>query len=158
MTTTNSTLIYKCSEDDAPSSSLGQGKFLKQSDKMSSETSQFIQESLDGEIRDGNEKSAQVIVLDADHAQEQSRACLFDKEIDSICCIGAGYVGGPSSSVIAYKCPHIQVSVVDLSQERINAWNSDNLPIYEVRESLMSFESIIDFATARTRSILNLGC
>eukprot|EP00871_Galdieria_phlegrea_P002500 jgi/Galph1/3250/GphlegSOOS_G1908.1 len=50
-----------------------------------------------------------------------------------ICCIGAGYVGGPTMCVIAYKCPDIQVTVVDISQERIDAWNSPhvNLPIYE---------------------------
>ena len=55
----------------------------------------------------------------------------FDK-IENICCIGAGYVGGPSSAIIALKCPHIQVNVVDLSVDRINSWNSDNLPIFEV--------------------------
>ena len=52
--------------------------------------------------------------------------------VKSICCIGAGYVGGPTSSVIAWKCPNIKVTVVDKSVERINAWNSDNLPIFEV--------------------------
>jgi UDP-glucose 6-dehydrogenase len=52
--------------------------------------------------------------------------------IKTICCIGAGYVGGPTCSVIAFKCPHIQVHVVDISSERINAWNSSKLPIYEV--------------------------
>ncbi|CAH1238703.1 UGDH [Branchiostoma lanceolatum] len=51
--------------------------------------------------------------------------------IRKICCIGAGYVGGPTCSVIAYKCPDIQVTVVDLSQSRIDAWNSDQLPIFE---------------------------
>ncbi|WAQ99383.1 UGDH-like protein [Mya arenaria] len=51
--------------------------------------------------------------------------------VRNICCIGAGYVGGPSCSVIAYKCPDITVSVVDLSQQRIDQWNSDNLPIFE---------------------------
>ena len=56
----------------------------------------------------------------------------YFSEITSICCIGAGYVGGPTCSVIAHKCPHIQVNVVDISQERIDAWNSSNLPIYEV--------------------------
>ena len=56
----------------------------------------------------------------------------YFESIRNICCIGAGYVGGPSCSVIALKCPHIQVNVVDLSVERINAWNSDNLPIFEV--------------------------
>ncbi|KAL9225886.1 hypothetical protein vseg_001762 [Gypsophila vaccaria] len=48
-----------------------------------------------------------------------------------ICCIGAGYVGGPTMAVIALKCPEIEVAVVDISVPRINAWNSDQLPIYE---------------------------
>ncbi|KAJ3048493.1 UDP-glucose 6-dehydrogenase 1 [Rhizophlyctis rosea] len=48
-----------------------------------------------------------------------------------ICCIGAGYVGGPTCAVIAYKCPNVQVTIVDLNQARIDAWNSGNLPIYE---------------------------
>lgn len=55
-------------------------------------------------------------------------------EITKICCIGAGYVGGPTMAVIAQKCPHIQVTVVDLNTERIAAWNdenTDNIPIYE---------------------------
>ncbi|KAF0451238.1 nucleotide sugar dehydrogenase [Gigaspora margarita] len=39
--------------------------------------------------------------------------------------------GGPTCAVIAYKCPHIQVTIVDVNETRINAWNSDNLPIYE---------------------------
>lgn len=48
-----------------------------------------------------------------------------------ICCIGAGYVGGPTMAMIAAKCPDIRVDVVDLNEERIAAWNSDVLPIYE---------------------------
>lgn len=56
--------------------------------------------------------------------------------IKNICCIGAGYVGGPTCSVIAYKCHDINVTVVDKSQERIRQWNSDKLPIYEVCDSL----------------------
>ncbi|XP_022108141.1 UDP-glucose 6-dehydrogenase-like [Acanthaster planci] len=53
--------------------------------------------------------------------------------VQKVCCIGAGYVGGPTCSVIAYKCPDIKVTVVDLSQERVDQWNSKdfNLPIYE---------------------------
>ncbi len=54
--------------------------------------------------------------------------------IKNICCIGAGYVGGPTMAVIAQKCPHINVTVVDVNEHRINAWNSSNLedlPIYE---------------------------
>ncbi|MCJ1280572.1 UDP-glucose 6-dehydrogenase 1 [Puttea exsequens] len=53
------------------------------------------------------------------------------KPIRRICCIGAGYVGGPTSAVIAHKAPHIHVDVVDLSEKRIAAWNSNHLPIYE---------------------------
>lgn len=52
--------------------------------------------------------------------------------ITKICCIGAGYVGGPTCSVMALKCPDIKVTVVDLSVERIAQWNSEKLPIYEV--------------------------
>jgi UDPglucose 6-dehydrogenase len=48
-----------------------------------------------------------------------------------ICCIGAGYVGGPTMAVIALKAPDIQVTVVDMNTTRIAAWNSDTLPIYE---------------------------
>ena len=51
--------------------------------------------------------------------------------IQKICCIGAGYVGGPTCSVLAYKCPNIQVTVVDMNESRINQWNSPKLPIYE---------------------------
>lgn len=49
----------------------------------------------------------------------------------NILCIGAGYVGGPTMSVIALKCPEYKVTVVDINKDRINQWNSDNLPIYE---------------------------
>ncbi|WP_394676748.1 nucleotide sugar dehydrogenase [uncultured Sphingobacterium sp.] len=55
-------------------------------------------------------------------------------KIKKIACIGAGYVGGPTMSVIAQKNPNIQVTVVDLNQARIDAWNDnnlDNLPVYE---------------------------
>lgn len=52
--------------------------------------------------------------------------------IKKICCIGAGYVGGPTCSVMALMCPDIQVTVVDQSKERIAQWNSEKLPIYEV--------------------------
>jgi UDPglucose 6-dehydrogenase len=54
-------------------------------------------------------------------------------EVKKICCIGAGYVGGPTCAVIALKCPQIQVTIVDLNQARVDAWNSAdyNLPIYE---------------------------
>lgn len=51
--------------------------------------------------------------------------------LNKVCCIGAGYVGGPTMATIALKCPDIQVVIVDLNEARIAAWNSDSLPIYE---------------------------
>ena len=51
--------------------------------------------------------------------------------VKKICCMGAGYVGGPTMAVIAANCPDIQVTVCDLSEKQIAAWQSDELPIYE---------------------------
>lgn len=53
------------------------------------------------------------------------------RHVKNILCIGAGYVGGPTMAVIALKCPNYRVTVVDINHERIAAWNSDRLPIYE---------------------------
>lgn len=58
----------------------------------------------------------------------------MSKKVENICCIGAGYVGGPTMAVIAQKCPDIKVHVVDLNSDRIASWNDenvDNIPIYE---------------------------
>jgi len=56
----------------------------------------------------------------------------FDKTMNKdIVCIGAGYIGGPTMAVIALKNPDRKVYVVDINQSRIDAWNSDSLPIYE---------------------------
>ena len=55
-------------------------------------------------------------------------------KITNICCIGAGYVGGPTMAIIAQKCPSIKVTVVDLNEERIALWNDADvtkIPIYE---------------------------
>ncbi len=55
-------------------------------------------------------------------------------KIKNICCIGAGYVGGPTMAVIADKCPHIQINVLDINVDRIKAWNSINtreIPVFE---------------------------
>ena len=57
-----------------------------------------------------------------------------DYEIKKICCLGAGYVGGPTMAVIADKCPNLNVTVLDINQERINQWNNpdlEKLPVYE---------------------------
>lgn len=53
------------------------------------------------------------------------------KKATNILCIGAGYVGGPTMAMIAKKCPSRKITVVDINQDRIDAWQSDNLPIYE---------------------------
>ncbi len=54
-------------------------------------------------------------------------------QIKNICCIGAGYVGGPTMAVIAFKCPHINVTVVDANPDKIHAWNGplEQLPVFE---------------------------
>ena len=55
-------------------------------------------------------------------------------KINRICCIGAGYVGGPTMAVIAHKCPNIEVNVVDVNEEKIKLWNSkdlNKLPVFE---------------------------
>ncbi len=57
-----------------------------------------------------------------------------DYKIKNICCLGAGYVGGPTMAVIADKCPNLNVTVLDINQERINQWNNhdlEKLPVYE---------------------------
>ena len=52
-------------------------------------------------------------------------------EINKICCIGAGYVGGPTCAVIADHCPEIEVTIVDIDAARIARWQDGPLPIYE---------------------------
>jgi UDPglucose 6-dehydrogenase len=56
---------------------------------------------------------------------------VLDVDDSKICCIGAGYVGGPTMAMIAKMCPHIKVTVVDINAQRIADWNSSELPIYE---------------------------
>ena len=66
-------------------------------------------------------------------------------KINNICCIGAGYVGGPTMAVIAQKNPKINVTVVDINKERINQWNSTDL------NKLPIFEPGLDKVIAETR-------
>ncbi|GET29320.1 UDP-glucose 6-dehydrogenase [Prolixibacter sp. SD074] len=59
---------------------------------------------------------------------------MIPNNIRNIACIGAGYVGGPTMAVIAQKCPHIKVTVVDINEQRIADWNGadlSKLPVYE---------------------------
>tara|TARA_B110001450_G_C17664172_1_gene498718 strand:- start:1071 stop:1307 length:237 start_codon:yes stop_codon:yes gene_type:complete len=76
--------------------------------------------------------------------------------IKSICCIGAGYVGGPTMTVIVKQCPNIKVTIVDINKARITAWNSNNsdeLPVFEpglanivkqVRDKNLFFSTDVD--------------
>ncbi len=80
------------------------------------------------------------------------------KSVKKICCIGAGYVGGPTMAVIAKNCPDIKVEVVDINQKRIEAWNDsnlDNLPVFEPglseiiqksRNKNLSFSSNVEYS------------
>ncbi len=80
------------------------------------------------------------------------------KSIKKICCIGAGYVGGPTMAVIAKNCPDIKVEVVDINPKRIEAWNDsnlDNLPVFEPglseiiqksRNKNLSFSSNVEYS------------
>jgi UDPglucose 6-dehydrogenase len=86
-------------------------------------------------------------------------------KITSICCIGAGYVGGPTMAVIAKKNPNIKVTIVDINAERIAAWNDKDvskLPIYEpglaeiveeTRGKNLFFSTEIDKAIAESEMI-----
>jgi len=85
-------------------------------------------------------------------------------DIKEICCIGAGYVGGPTMAVIALKCPNLKVTVVDQNQDKIDMWNGDinNLPVYEpglkeiineVRGKNLFFSTNIDKAINKSEII-----
>ena len=86
-------------------------------------------------------------------------------KITNICCIGAGYVGGPTMAIIANKCPHIKVTVVDLNEKRIAAWNdvdASKIPIYEPglseivassRGKNLFFSTAVDQAIAEAQMI-----
>lgn len=59
----------------------------------------------------------------------------IEMTIKIICCIGAGYVGGPTMAVPAQKYPHIKVTIVDINASRIAAWNYNDLsklPVFEL--------------------------
>ena len=66
--------------------------------------------------------------------------------VKRICCIGAGYIGGPSSAVIAWKCPEIQVTVVDISVERIQVRESTFI-FFPLRNSLLNIALSINEVT-----------
>ena len=67
-----------------------------------------------------------ILMIDNLGEKIQSSSWLLENEIKNICCIGAGYVGGPTMAVIAEKCPSINVTCVDIDANKINAWNSEN--------------------------------
>ena len=85
-------------------------------------------------------------------------------KIKNICCIGAGYVGGPTMAVIALKCPDIDVTVVDMNKQKIEKWNGDleHLPVYEpglkeiiaeVRNKNLFFSDKIDESIQKSEMI-----
>ncbi|EXF83893.1 nucleotide sugar dehydrogenase [Colletotrichum fioriniae PJ7] len=89
-------------------------------------------------------RAASRLVIDADDAGEDVFPQLDTKAeevrfagngdrstVHNICCVGAGYVGGPTAAVIAFKNPHIRVTIVDRDERRIRRWNSKHPPIYE---------------------------
>ena len=69
--------------------------------------------------------------LDRSRPEREIRYATPMSERTHILCIGAGYVGGPTMAMIAAKCPHVDVTVVDINADKIAAWDSDELPIYE---------------------------
>ena len=85
--------------------------------------------------------------------------------IQEICCIGAGFVGGPTMTVIAHECPEVRVTVVDTNIQKIKAWNSpnlDKLPVYEpglkdlvkkTRNKNLFFSTDIDNAIIKAQMI-----
>ncbi|MDA9707771.1 nucleotide sugar dehydrogenase, partial [Prochlorococcus sp. AH-736-K21] len=83
------------------------------------------------------------------------------KNIKSICCIGAGYVGAPTMAIIAKHCPSIQVNVVDINNKRIEAWNSkniDNHPVFEpgLSEIILKTRDVnLNFSTEIEKHISN---
>ena len=84
---------------------------------------------------------------------------MSQKEIKSICCIGAGYVGGPTMAVIADNCPNIKITVVDLNEDRINLWNSEDLskiPIFEpgLKEIIKKVRNINLFFTTKIQEAI----
>ena len=86
------------------------------------------------------------------------------RKVKNICCIGAGYVGGPTMAVIALKCPHLNITVVDLNQKKIDLWNGpvNKLPVFEpgletiikeVRNKNLFFSTDIDDAIYNSEMI-----
>jgi len=71
------------------------------------------------------------VSVESPQVTSQAEHPILGVRMHKICCIGAGYVGGPTCATIALKCPHVQVTIVDMNETRIAAWNSDELPIYE---------------------------
>lgn len=69
-----------------------------------------------------------------------------------ICCMGAGYVGGPTMAVIAQRCPQIRVCVVDISKEQVL-----RILYYSINmHSLLNSRAVIDEKTKKQRFFISL--
>ncbi len=84
------------------------------------------------ELGESTESNGKLPVPSLAHAlgcdSTPQKSVFAELELMKICCIGAGYVGGPTMAMIAKQCPDIGVHVVDLNERRIAAWNSDAYP------------------------------
>ena len=84
------------------------------------------------------------------------------KKIEKISCIGAGYVGGPTMAVFADKCPNLQIYVLDINNEKIDAWNSDDLsklPVYEpgLKEIIQKCRNVNLFFSTDIKTHINIS-
>ncbi|KAG7082648.1 UDP-glucose 6-dehydrogenase, partial [Colletotrichum scovillei] len=83
-------------------------------------------------VIDGDEAGEDVFPqLDTKAEEVSLTGNIGSSPVRNICCVGAGYVGGPTAAVIAFKNPHIRVTIVDRDERRIRRWNSKHSPIYE---------------------------
>ncbi|TPX10282.1 uncharacterized protein E0L32_008687 [Thyridium curvatum] len=86
---------------------------------------------MDGLVEDLAGLTGKVGLVGSSRLALPQGAASIPQRVRNICCVGAGYVGGPTASVIAFHNPHIKVSVVDRDATRIRRWNSPHPPIYE---------------------------
>lgn len=92
----------------------------------------FVLVEVDSTTTNNNTTAAALQCCSVCAQRQLSPTSISKMVVNNVCCIGAGYVGGPSCAIIAYMCPNVKVTVVDQNKLRIEQWNSDILPVYEV--------------------------